>query len=635
MNRSSPSSPTQFGGHKVACLILAVLALAHAAQAIYIDYCGGNEFEKVYRRSALMVMDFRNPEVHQDITRYKRDFGGQTKWEKDTFLVWRFPNGETNDKVFLVVNEMKPEASTPNQNNLIYSWSTDDKTWNTVPADSVKAVTDKLNDSYTRRNVTISLPQPARYFQIYWPPCEWDAANQKTACVNYYSPSISHFCAASSQRNEDANLGSCYPRGRYDPPMVDPTVKYCGTKMVNNFWNFQLFGSSKNLLGGYSASDGTMARAGHHYPKMGIGQGEVHMNVTTNSIWIESLVSGPQCFDASAYTHLHLDITSRDNFSVDIQLEEGAPGSCDAKGRVVKTAVVNSAKYTTFNRLARRAIVVPLADFPGLNFKNLRGIQLKNFKNPSNQWVYMDNVAFIGGAHRKPSGANPHNSIAGKDTFQFACTDPSTYASAGALKFHAIPSAADVSFTVKVGYASDDACKSAEQFKTFESKSFTTFPLDEVPLGYEFVIPLSDLAKTKQRITSMKIVDVQPADAKIDINRVRIGSEACEEPINPLHPNWSPKPWPAGFEGKIYEVFPNPAGKQWVDPPVQQNDVDAEDPPEQQVNDEAAPPVVKMGGNADAKGSTSDPNAAGRALGAGVIALSMVASVIGSLTACV
>ncbi|KAI9179606.1 hypothetical protein H9P43_004934 [Blastocladiella emersonii ATCC 22665] len=627
----------------VALALIAVLASLHAAHAIYIDHCGANEFERLFSRSNYMVMDsfaltvfvpdlaVRNPQVHMDVTRYKRDFADATKWEKETFITWRFPNGEQNNKLFFVVNEMVPEQLIPNQNNLMYSWSNDDKTYTPVQTSAISSTTEPLSDkSWVRRNVTLTLPEPARYFKMVWPSCEWDDAAKRATCRNYYSPSINHFCAANTQKNEDANVQTCYPAGdEPNPKAVDPTPKYCGTDMINNFWDDTIFGASKNNKGAYSAADGTSAKTGHHVPKMGLGQGELYMNVSSSTIWIESLTANNKCYDASAYTHLHLEITARSDFSVDIGLEQGTADKCDQRGGS-QMSWVNSASYTKWSRLAKRKVVIPLADIkPALNLKNLRSIQMRNFKNPSNQWVYMDNIAFVGAPVYKPVAASPKqvDLEAGKESASVAlgCTDASKYNNEPAVKFHAVSSTAGAKFKVQVGVGASGKCGgSADAVSTFDSSKYTTFPLDDLAIPFEFSIPVPE-AKGKA-LSTLKFTDIQPAGAKIAITKIRLGSASCMEPADPLHPDWDPVPYPAGFKQAIYEVWPNPAGTPWVDPPAVQGDMDTLD--HENHFDDSTPNPNDRPASAVA-GSNGDKNAASdRAVaGAGVVAAVVAAAV--------
>ncbi|ORZ30630.1 hypothetical protein BCR44DRAFT_44611 [Catenaria anguillulae PL171] len=541
--------------------LAALLAVTQVVNALYIDYCGANEFERVYRRSPYMTMDYRNPDVHQDITRYKRDFAGASKWEQDTFIVWRFPNGETNNKVFLVVNEMRPDLSIPGQNNLVYSWSMDDKTWNTLPASAMTSTTERLNDAYTRRNVAITLPQAARFFQVYWPPCQWDPVRKQANCINYYAPSINHLCAANTARGEDANLRTCFPNGRYDPPAVSPTKKYCGAQMINDFWDFRLFGTATNLLGAYSAADGSMARAGHHVPKEGLGQGSVYMTPNDASYWVEVLAPGPQCFDASRFTHLHFDITARAGFTVDIALETGVPGTCNQRVGL-NSGTANSARYTTWTSpdLVKKKVVIPLADLqPNVNLRNARTILLRNFRNPSRGWVYMDNIALIGGEFRSPIGATPArltaNAGAGAVSANMNCVSRSAFEQP-AVKFTAQSNVAGASFSVRLITDQSEQCSSGNrQVATVNSRDFYSFPLDDLPIPFDFVVPVTS---GNARIASIEVVNVQPAGASVTLSNLRVGNAGCVEPENRWAPNWEPVPYPAGFTPKIVDVFPQP-----------------------------------------------------------------------------
>ncbi|ORZ37566.1 hypothetical protein BCR44DRAFT_1035647 [Catenaria anguillulae PL171] len=513
----------------------------------------------------MLSVDHRNPETHHDITRYKRDFADGTKFEKNTYITWRFPNGQRNDRLFIVVNEMRPQLLIPRQNNLTYSWSNDARSWNTVPASGISSTLETLNDEWNRRNVSISLPRLARFFRVNWPDCEWDTQAQRATCRYYYSPTINHFCAANSWALERANVRTCYPRGELNPAPVNPTPKYCSAQMINDYWDFRLNGNAQNLLGAYSSADGSMSRVQLHYPKQGLGQGMRALNVNRpDAYWVESLQTTNVCHDASRFTHLHLEIQARAGFSANVELEAGpGAGRCNERGG--PRAQVNLASYAQFtsSEPTKQKIVIPLSDFAGVDPRHLRSIVINNFVNPSHGWVYLDNVAFTGAASPAPIRATPNQAtyrfslLAPNRRLDFGCANPAAHFNntPAALKFSATVSTPDTHFDIVLRTSAAPGCARGVRETVVSSRDFTRFAEDDAEAPFEFVVPVP----ADRHIVSMEVEDIWPLGASVVVRDVRLGLAGCVEAADAVRPKYTPKAYPVGGVQRAFtDIFPAP-----------------------------------------------------------------------------
>ncbi|ORZ38327.1 hypothetical protein BCR44DRAFT_34135 [Catenaria anguillulae PL171] len=559
--------------NRLARLLCALAIAGHVASAIFIDYCSFNEFERLFDRSDLLSVDFRNPEVHRDITRYKRDLADGTKFQTNTFITWRFPNGQVNNRLFIVLNEMLPGILIPGQNDVVYAVSNDARAFTTVPASAITSTVEPLNAEWTRRNVSISLAQPARYFRITWPDCAFNEATQRATCLDYYSPSILHFCAANTAAGEVANVRTCYPTGELNPEPVNPTTRFCSARMINDFWDFRLNGATQNLLGAYSSADGSMSRVHIHFPKQGLGQGMRALNVNrAGAYWVEALHVGTACFDASRFTHLHLEFQARAGFAADVVLESGpAEGRCNERGgptgRVATGAGGAGVTWTAADP-TKQKVVIPLASYvaQGVNLRALRAIVINNYVNPSNGWVYMDNIAFTGAASPAPFVPTPNAATyrtgqLSVPRLAFGCVNPTARFGATnptAVKFSALASVAGTRFDINIRTSTSTTSCSRVSVIRVPSTNIARFTLDDLGQATEFVVPLP----AGRLVSGFEIVNVRGATAgsvaEVRVSNVRIGLAGCTEAADPIRPDWEPRPYPVGVSRAFADIFPAP-----------------------------------------------------------------------------
>jgi hypothetical protein len=80
---------------------------------------------------------------------------------------------------------------------------------------------------------------------------------------------------------------------------------------------------------------------------------------------------------------------------MDVSIEEGIDDICsERKG---PRSTVNTAQYAQFTTFDKKQISIPLSRFGIRNRKRIRTIVFSKFINPSKKWVYLDNIAFVGG----------------------------------------------------------------------------------------------------------------------------------------------------------------------------------------------------------------------------------------------
>ncbi|KAI9140192.1 hypothetical protein BKA69DRAFT_1081558 [Paraphysoderma sedebokerense] len=574
--------------------IAGMLSLAFSINSAFVDKMSLNEFERLYKRADYMTTDFRGGDTQHfgDSSRYKRDFVGATRWQNVSYLIWRWPNEMSYDRLLIVTNTVAGSAS-----SVFYSYSNDDITYTRVtPAMMTNVNSPRNANGYIETNTTINFPTRIRYFRVDWTPCD-----PNNICRNYWSPSLNHLCAIDTARGEVINDPTCFPAPRNPTTEVNPHPKYCGATVVADFWSPTVYdgGIGVNSLGGSMTYVNVTRR--HNCPHEGIGECSQYLQppspIAPASRFSLRLGPAGTCFDGTGFTHFSMEVNGGAGLSFLIEIEEGTTANCAVAA--LPTAV-NTSGYATFTAaLSTQQIIIPLSAFGHTNLGRLRAINVRSFVNPTNQSVLLDNLYFNGRPFQSPVwidrfgagstlGRNELNGTAGdgaslevftrtadgKLTLGPRTTGGYWYTNLPicynilprfpnpALKFDISVSMANTDFAIVIDLANPLCSPTATPRFVAKPRTrfsrYLTITSDNATLTYPVSIPLSNftyrntttgatMSLDPTRMLAVVISEITPYGTRVTIDNLRFGSADCTEPEDPLRLNFRPSIPYVGF----------------------------------------------------------------------------------------